>query len=52
MKTAITLGTWMVLSLGAMPALADVDLVTIPTRDGAQLTIYNPEVLLFYFMLR
>ncbi len=43
MKTAITLGTWMVLSLGAMPALADVDLVTIPTRDGVQLTIYNSE---------
>ncbi len=23
--------------------LADVDLVTIPTREGAQLTIYNSE---------
>jgi len=25
------------------PALADVDLVTLPTRDGVQLTIYNSE---------
>jgi hypothetical protein len=27
----------------AAPALADVDLVTVPTRDGTQLTIYNSE---------
>jgi hypothetical protein len=27
----------------AGPALAAVDLVTIPTREGAQLTIYNSE---------
>ncbi len=27
----------------AVPSQADVDLVTIPTRDGVQLTIYNSE---------
>ncbi len=29
--------------LAVGPALADVDLVTIPTREGVQLTIYNSE---------
>jgi hypothetical protein len=39
--------TWLLvcgLLLGATPASrADVDLVTIPTREGTQLTIYNSE---------
>ncbi len=37
---------WLLISLllgPAGPTLADVDLVTIPRREGVQLTIYNSE---------
>src|SRR5271169_368421 len=35
--------TLILLTVLAAPALAAVDLVTIPTREGTQLTIYNSE---------
>ena len=33
----------LILATSSVAALADVDLVTIPTRDGVQLTIYNSD---------
>ena len=38
--------SWLLLTLAVTltsQALADVDLVTIPRREGTQLTIYNSE---------
>jgi hypothetical protein len=39
----LSLGLLSLLAL-AGPALAAVDLVTLPTREGTQLTIYNSEL--------
>jgi len=38
----MVLSSFLLVTLSS-PALADVDLVTIPTREGVQLTIYNSE---------
>ena len=32
-----------IMAMAAPAAIADVDVVTIPTREGVQLTIYNSE---------
>lgn len=43
MKTTRTILASVLLCLAAGTAFADVDLVTVPTRAGVQLTIYNSE---------
>ncbi len=43
MKVTIVVSLAVMVGTLVVPSLADVDLVTIPTRDGVQLTIYNSE---------